>query len=155
MHITILSVGALNKKTPEYDMIQVYVDRFQKTGRHIGLRSLTLASVDSGPDKDAEATRLLAKIPASAVAIRLDESGKSFTSVGFATKIEKLRDRGTDRLWFLIGGAAGYGEAVRTACPETMAFGPQTWPHRLVKVMLAEQLYRAASLLSGGPYHKA
>ena len=112
-------------------------------------------SVDSGPDKDSEATRLLAKIPANTSVIRLDEHGKSFSSVAFATKIESLKDRGTDRLWFLIGGAAGCGEAVRTAIPETMAFGPQTWPHRLVKVMLAEQLYRAASLLSGGPYHKA
>ncbi|MGB0261251.1 MAG: 23S rRNA (pseudouridine(1915)-N(3))-methyltransferase RlmH [Henriciella sp.] len=155
MHITILSVGALNKKSPEYEMVDLYVDRFQKTGRHIGLRSLSLMSVDSGPDKDSEATRLLAKIPANTSVIRLDEHGKSFSSVAFATKIESLKDRGTDRLWFLIGGAAGYGEAVRTAIPETMAFGPQTWPHRLVKVMLAEQLYRAASLLSGGPYHKA
>ena len=86
---------------------------------------------------------------------RLDEFGEAHTSVKFANKIARLRDTGTGDLCFLIGGAEGYGEAVRSAYPDRLALGPQTWPHRLVKAMITEQLYRAVSLLAGLPYHKA
>ena len=72
----------------------------------------------------------------------------------FAGNLAKWRDQGVPDLVFLIGGAEGYGDAVKSAVPETLAFGPQTWPHRFVRVMLSEQVYRAVSILAGTPYHK-
>ena len=98
---------------------------------------------------------MLGKLPSGAHAIRLDEFGKSYRSTEFSDLLIRLRDQGTPELCFLIGGAEGYGEAVIQAVPQTMAFGVQTWPHRLVRAMLAEQLYRAASIEAGLPYHKA
>ena len=76
-------------------------------------------------------------------------------SADFADKLASLRDQGIPDLVFLIGGAEGYGDAVRQAASDTLAFGPQTWPHRFVRAMLAEQVYRAMSILAGTPYHKA
>ena len=111
--------------------------------------------VASGGGLDAEAVRILEKIPHGARILRLDEFGPVMGSADFARKLGQWRDQGTPDLVFLIGGAEGYGEAVKQSAPDTLAFGPQTWPHRLVRVMLAEQVYRAASILAGTPYHKA
>ncbi|MEM1364059.1 MAG: 23S rRNA (pseudouridine(1915)-N(3))-methyltransferase RlmH [Pseudomonadota bacterium] len=154
MHITLISVGKL-KSGPEYDLIEDYVSRFNKSGPSIGLRSLKRIDLASGGGLDAEGERILAALPKGAPIIRLDEHGPQLTSVKFAKRIETLRDAGTSELCILIGGAEGYSRAVRQACPDTIALGAQTWPHRLVKVMITEQLYRAVSLLSGSPYHKA
>lgn len=154
MHITLISVGKL-KKGPEKQMVDDYADRFRKAGRQLGFRSFTLIDVDSGGGLDAEGERILAKLPKGAKVLRLDEFGAAFTSKTFADDLAKWRDQGTADLAFLIGGAEGYSDAVRQAAPDTIALGPQTWPHRLVKVMLTEQIYRAASLLAGSPYHKA
>lgn len=154
MHIQIISVGKL-KRGPEKDLIDDYATRFSKAGPGLGLRSLKLIDLSSGGGLAAEGERLLNAIPKGADIIRLDEHGRQWRSVDFARRMETLRDSGTQNLCFLIGGAEGYSAQVRSECPETMAFGPQTWPHRLVKVMLTEQLYRAVSLLAGTPYHKA
>ena len=154
MHITLISVGKL-KKGPEHELVADYVARFNKSGPGIGLRSLKLIDVASGGGLDAEGERLLNAVPKGAQVIRLDEFGEAHTSVKFANKIARLRDTGTGDLCFLIGGAEGYSEAVRSAYPDRLALGPQTWPHRLVKAMITEQLYRAVSLLAGLPYHKA
>lgn len=154
MHILLISVGKL-KSGPEKQLVDDYVSRFNKAGPGIGLRSLKIVDVASGGGLDAEGARLLAAIPKGAHVLRLDEFGAQLTSVKFSARLENLRDNGTGTLCFLIGGAEGYSQPVRTACPQTLAFGPQTWPHRLVKAMLAEQLYRALSLLAGLPYHKA
>lgn len=154
MHITLISVGKL-KKGPEKDLIDDYVDRFNRSGPSIGLRSLNLVDVASGGGLDAEGERLLNAVPERSLIRRLDEHGPAWPSVKLADHLADRRDAGAERYSFLIGGAEGYSAAVRAACPETLAFGPQTWPHRLVKVMLTEQLYRAVSLLAGLPYHKA
>lgn len=154
MHVTLISVGKL-KRGPEKDLVDDYVDRFNKSGPSIGLRSLKLVDVASGGGLDAEGARLLSALPHGAPARRLDEHGPAWPSVKLANHLAQTRDAGTDTYAFLIGGAEGYSAAVRDAVPETLAFGPQTWPHRLVKVMLTEQLYRAVSLLAGLPYHKA
>lgn len=154
MRLTLISVGR-QKSGPELDLVQDYADRFRKAGRGLGFRSLDLVDVDSGGGLEAEGTRLMAKIPAGAAVLRLDEYGSALTSKAFATQLAKRRDQGTPDIVFLIGGASGYSEAVRKAYPDCLALGPQTWPHRLVKVMLCEQLYRAVSILSGSPYHKA
>ncbi|MEM7327434.1 MAG: 23S rRNA (pseudouridine(1915)-N(3))-methyltransferase RlmH [Pseudomonadota bacterium] len=154
MHITLLSIGKL-KSGPEKDLVDDYVSRFNKAGPAIGLRSLKLVDLASGGGLDAEGARLLGALPSGAQTLRLDEHGPQLSSVKFSNRLAKLRDQGQSQLCFLIGGAEGYSDAVRAACPETLAFGPQTWPHRLVKVMIAEQLYRAVSLQAGLPYHKA
>jgi 23S rRNA (pseudouridine1915-N3)-methyltransferase len=154
MRLTILSVGRL-KSGPEFELCEDYLGRFRKAGRALGYRSADLIEADSGGGLDAEAERLMAKIPQGAHAIRLDEFGKDYRSTEFSAYLARLRDQGVPDLCFLIGGAEGYGEAVNAAVPETMAFGKQTWPHRLVRAMLAEQLYRAISIEAGLPYHKA
>ena len=154
MRISIIAVGRI-KKGPERELFDDYIDRFRKAGRQLGFRSADLIEVDSSGGLDAEADRILAKIPAGARTIRLDEFGEQFKSTAFSSFLSQERDMGLPDICFLIGGAEGYGAAVREAVPHTMAFGVQTWPHRFVRVMLAEQLYRAASLEAGLPYHKA
>lgn len=154
MHITIISVGKV-KSGPTKDMSDDYSSRFSKAGPPLGFRSIKLIEVASGGGLDAEGDRIIAKVPSGAKTIRLDEFGAQYTSKAFAKHLAKVRDQGTPELCFLIGGAEGYSQAVRDAYPDTMALGPQTWPHRLVKVMVIEQLYRAASILGGSPYHKA
>ena len=154
MHITLISIGKL-KSGPEKDLVDDYVNRFNKAGPGIGLRSLKLVDLASGGGLSSEGERLLSALPSGAKTIRLDEHGPQLSSVKFSNRIAKWRDDGQGELCFLIGGAEGYSDAVRDASPETLAFGPQTWPHRLVKVMLVEQLYRAVSLQAGLPYHKA
>ena len=154
MHITLISVGKL-KKGPEKDLVDDYVSRFSKAGPGLGFRSIKLIDVASGGGLDIEGERIIAKVPSGAVVWRLDEFGEQYTSKAFANRLAKLRDQGTPDLYFLIGGAEGYSDVVRAAYPNKIALGPQTWPHRFVKVMIAEQLYRAASILGGLPYHKA
>ncbi len=154
MHVTLISVGKL-KKGPEKELVDDYVSRFNKSGPGIGLRSLKLVDLSSGGGLEAEGKLILNAVPAGAVTIRLDEHGPAWPSVKLANQMAKLRDAGTTELCFLIGGAEGYSDAVREAFPQTLALGPQTWPHRMVKAMIAEQLYRSVSLLAGLPYHKA
>ena len=154
MHIHVISVGRL-KSGPERDLVDEYIKRAGPVGRSLGVRSVAEIEVASGGGMDAEGERLMEKIPAGAHVVRLDESGKSQRSVAFADMLRKLADQGAPDLVFLIGGAEGYSQAVRDAAPRTLALGPQTWPHRLARVMLVEQIYRGVSILAGSPYHKA
>ncbi len=102
-----------------------------------------------------EGELLLQTLPKQAVIFALDGRGKSLTSEGFARLIQDYRDAGTGDLAFVIGGAEGLSDEVRAAAERSLAFGAMTWPHLLVRVMLAEQLYRAQSILAGHPYHRA
>ncbi|MEL6244114.1 MAG: 23S rRNA (pseudouridine(1915)-N(3))-methyltransferase RlmH [Pseudomonadota bacterium] len=154
MNIHIIAVGSM-KRGPERELFDDYAGRFRQLGRQIGFRGLTETEVASGGGLDAEAHRLLAKLTSGTRAIRLDEYGGAYKSEAFANHLSTWKDAGEGDLVFLIGGASGYGRAIEDAVPQTMAFGQATWPHRLVRVMLAEQLYRAVSILSGSPYHKA
>ena len=105
------------------------------------------------PGKAAEGEALLAQLKDSYV-IACDERGKSHASRAFADRIAKLRDEGRRRLVLIVGGADGLAPEVLARADETLAFGPQTWPHALARAMLAEQVYRAATILSGSPYHR-
>ena len=154
MHVWLICVGKL-KRGPEKELSEDYADRFAKTGAGLGFRSFSLVEVASGGGLEAEGARVAAKIPKDATVIRLDEFGAALTSKAFAKDLAERRDRGLANLCFIIGGAEGYSQALREAYPDTLALGPQTWPHRLVRVLITEQLYRAASLLAGTPYHKA
>ena len=154
MRLTFLVVGKM-KSGPERDLVDEYLKRARPVARGLGFRGIEEVEVASGGGMDAEAARLVEKLPQGARLLRLDEFGPAMGSAGFAQKLAGWRDNGTPDLVFLIGGAEGYGEAIRQLAPDTLAFGPQTWPHRLVRAMLAEQVYRAMSILAGTPYHKA
>ncbi len=105
--------------------------------------------------KRREAELLLAAVPERAVAVALDGGGRMLSSEEFARRIGAWRDDGVPCLAFLIGGADGHGEAVLKRADLTLSFGAMVWPHLLARAMLAEQLWRAASMLSGHPYHRA
>ena len=154
MKLTLLTVGRM-KSGPERDMVDDYLTRLKRHAPQLGFRDVTEIELPEGGGLEAEGERILAKLPAGAVTLRLDEHGEQITSTKFADRLAKWRDSGTPEAVFLIGGAEGYAQQVRQAVPQTLAFGPQTWPHRLVRAMLAEQLYRAATILAGTPYHKA
>lgn len=154
MRLLIIAVGRL-KSGPERELVDEYVKRAKPLARQFGYRDISEVEVASGGGLEAEAGRLIDKIPSGATVFRLDEFGKAHTSVSFSKALTKLKDQGTPELVFLIGGATGYGQSVRDAYPQTMALGPQTWPHKLVRVMLVEQVYRALSIEANSPYHKA
>lgn len=153
MHLHILAVGQV-RAGPERELVRDYRARFERIGRQVGLRSLTDQEIASGGGRDAEAERLMGRVPADAFIVVLDERGQSIPSQEMAAIIGASRDDGLTDMCFLIGGADGHGRAALKAANLKLAFGPQTWPHRLARVMLSEQLYRAASILAGTPYHK-
>jgi len=107
--------------------------------------------------KDTELPESGGKVPPPAegsVTILLDEKGEQLGSAEFAEKLERWRDGGRREARFLIGGADGFGEADRAQADLILAFGKATWPHLLARSMLAEQLFRATSLLANHPYHR-
>lgn len=154
MRIGIVGVGRL-KDGPERSLTDDYMSRTLPLARQLGFRGFDEHEVASGGGMAAEGARLLAKIPEGAQAVRLDEGGENLTSEALARRLAAWRDEGLRDAVFLIGGAEGYSPDVRKAVPKTLAFGVQTWPHRLVRAMLAEQVYRAMTILAGTPYHKA
>jgi len=135
--------------TPETTLAQSYLTRARDAGRVLALTGFNLIELDERrPEKMLELSK-------GNLTVALDEHGKGITSEAFARQLAKWRDGGTQKVQFLIGAAAGLPEQVKTAATMTIAFGPQTWPHMLVRVMLAEQLYRAVTLLTGHPYHRS
>lgn len=151
-----LSIAAVGRpgRGPEADLANDYALRASRTGRGIGLGPCELVDVESrktGPGPEGVA---LLAATAGARLIACDERGKTFSSRGFADLIRDIRDGGERHLAFVIGGADGLDDKVRDAASLTLAFGPQTWPHALARAMLAEQIYRATTLLAGTPYHR-
>ena len=158
MRITIAAIGRM-KAGPERDLAQRYLDRFNQTGGRLGLSLAVREIVESRAGsatarKDQEAAALLGALPAPVTLIVLDEAGKNIDSRAFAARLAEWRDGGIADVAFAIGGADGHGEAVLKAAKLRIAFGALTWPHQLVRLMLAEQCYRAATILSGHPYHR-
>lgn len=102
-----------------------------------------------------EAEALLAAVPAGARLVALDERGRAETSEALAARLGRWRDDGARTVGFVIGGADGLDDSVRRRADLVLSFGALTWPHMLVRAMLAEQLYRAQSILAGHPYHRA
>ena len=160
MRLLIAAVGKL-KDGPERELYARYAERISGAGRAVGLGPLDLAEL---PESRAaspaarmadEATRLLARCSDADVRIVLDERGKSMSSQAFADKLRGLNDRSTGSLAFLIGGADGHGSAARDAASLVLSLGPMTLPHGLARIVLAEQIYRAITILSGHPYHRS
>jgi 23S rRNA (pseudouridine1915-N3)-methyltransferase len=149
-------VGRL-RAGPERDLIADYVQRFDRTGRPLGLGPFSEHEVEDKKNAGmgAEAELLARAVPAGAVLVTLDERGKLISSPEFAAQLARWRDAGRQDVAFVIGGADGIDPALRAKADFSISFGTMVWPHMLVRVMLAEQLYRAANILSGGPYHRA
>ena len=135
-------------------MARDYCERATASGRALGLAPVEIIEVEARkPGKAAEAGSILARA-GDAQMIACDEHGRAMTSRDFAARLAALRDDGVRHLAFAIGGADGLDATVAAAAIQTLSFGPQTWPHALARAMLAEQIYRAVTILAGAPYHR-
>lgn len=155
MRILIAAVGRL-RGGPEAELAADYVARAAAAGRGLGFKSVELVEVEGKPpgDQRAEAAGLFRATPDDARKILLDERGAEWASRQLAEKLARWRDNGVPSACFWIGGADGASQGVKDQADEKLAFGRQTWPHRLVRVMISEQIYRAVTILSGNPYHR-
>lgn len=146
--VDILSFGRA-QGSPETALAQTYLTRARDAGRVLALTGFTLTEIDERrPEKMLELSK-------GNLTVALDEQGKSIGSEAFAKQLARWRDGGTQKVQFLIGAAAGLPTEAKAAATMTISFGQQTWPHMLVRVMLAEQLYRAVTILTGHPYHRS
>lgn len=155
MRVVVAAVGRA-QRGPEAELVEDYrrrIDALAATTR-IGPAQLKLVDDRSNRGADVEAEKLIAAAGAEVI-VALDEHGAQLDSVAFARKLETWRDAGTRDVAFLIGGADGHGAAVFEAARMRLALGAMTWPHQLARVMVFEQIYRAATILAGHPYHRA
>ncbi|GJL95963.1 MAG: ribosomal RNA large subunit methyltransferase H [Hyphococcus sp.] len=160
MRLMIAAIGK-TRSGPLSDLSADYLARAQRDGRNLGFTGPDLMEFEaprglSGAKRQtSESALLMGAAPPSANLIRLDERGKAYTSEDFAALLGKWRDEGVNTAAFFIGGADGYDKVLREKAPFSISFGAATWPHMLVRVMLAEQIYRAMTILSGHPYHRS
>ena len=154
MRVHLVAVGRL-RAGPERNLIDDYLLRFERTGRPLGLGPVVEHEVEDkkGGGMAAEAELLAKAVPVGAVLVTLDERGRVMSSPEFAGLLAGWRDQGRE-VAFVIGGADGISPDLRGKAEASVSFGAMVWPHMLVRVMLAEQLYRAATILGGGPYHR-
>ena len=159
MRVLLSAIGRL-KTGPEREICARYLERAQASARSVGLTGVEMREADESrarrpEDRKAEEARLLTtNIPAGARLIVLDERGKTMGSEAFAADLGAARDSGAPAYVLLIGGADGIDPELRAKASLVLAFGAMTWPHQLVRIMAAEQIYRAITILSGHPYHR-
>jgi 23S rRNA (pseudouridine1915-N3)-methyltransferase len=160
MRIVVIAVGRL-KQGPERELAERYRKRFDDAGRQLGFRRLEIHEIPESRARGAtariaeEAAAISAAIPENSVLVALDQRGENIDSATFARRLGHWRDRAIGHTIFAIGGADGLSPDLRGKAKLTVAFGSATWPHQMVRVMLLEQLYRAATILAGHPYHRA
>jgi 23S rRNA (pseudouridine1915-N3)-methyltransferase len=160
MRIGLFAVGRL-KSGPEKDLAARYFDRFAKAGPAVGLEFSRIAEVAESRASNAEtrkreeAAMLSKALAEGSVLVLLDERGKALDSETFANLLGGYRDQGKRELMIAIGGADGLDPALHGRADAVLCLGKMTWPHQLVRVLIAEQLYRAVTILSGHPYHRA
>jgi 23S rRNA (pseudouridine1915-N3)-methyltransferase len=160
MRLVVISIGRL-KQGPERELAERYRERFDDIGRKLGFRGLEIQEIPESRARDAatrmaeEATAISAAIPAKSVLVALDERGDNIDSSAFARHLGRWRDEQVPNTIFMIGGADGLSPDLRRKAKLALAFGSATWPHQMVRVMLLEQIYRAATILAGHPYHRA
>ncbi len=157
VRVQLCAVGRLRADQPERAILEDYHMRFNRIGKPLALGPMTETEVEDkkGGGMAAEADLLLRAVPGGALLVTLDERGRLLSSTEFAAQLARWRDEGRQDLAFFIGGADGLDPALRARADASISFGKMVWPHMLVRVMLAEQLYRAASILAGLPYHRA
>ena len=159
MRITLVCVGRA-KAAAEQALCDTFLKRARDAGRKLGFSQIELVVVETSraPSAQArmvqEAERLNRRIPSGAHRIVLDERANSLGSAAFAGHLAALRDSGVRDLIFIVGGPDGLAPNFREDVEERLSLGPQTWPHLLVRAMLAEQIFRGLSILSGHPYHR-
>jgi 23S rRNA (pseudouridine1915-N3)-methyltransferase len=158
VRVTIAAIGRL-KAGPERELFDRFVGRAHDAGRRLGLvfdqREYPESRAGSGDLRKAqEADQLAQAFAGGSAVIALDERGTAHDSRGFADRIARWRDGGKEQIVFVLGGADGLAPALTERADLRLAFGKLTWPHQLARVMLAEQLYRAVTILSGHPYHR-
>lgn len=152
MHIIISAIGKMKKKSPEEALITDYIS---KTRWPVDIKEAEEKRALSGEDlKQAESELLLKSIPAGAKIIALDEHGETLSSRELAEKIRFWQDNGVQTVAFCIGGATGHGACLKQRADLKLSFGRMTLPHMLMRVVLAEQIYRIKTILDGHPYHK-
>ena len=164
MQLHLICVGRL-KAGPERELVRHYLARAENIGRGLGVSAVAVREIDESrarrpqdrKTEEAKAIRMLltAFSGGAAVAFTLDETGENLTSAGFAQKLDRQRDQGIAHIAFIIGGPDGLDPEFSAQAALRIAFGAMTWPHQLVRVMAAEQIYRALTLLAGHPYHRA
>lgn len=160
MKLTIAAVGRL-KAGPEKLLADDYLKRAEGMGRKAGISAIRVqdfseSQASSAAARMAEEARILASaVPPRSFSIVLDERGKAVASEAFAGLMQRQLDHGTSDMTFVIGGPDGHAPETRERADLLLSFGPMTWPHRLVRVMLFEQIYRAVTIMTGHPYHRA
>ncbi|MDB5438524.1 MAG: rRNA ((1915)-N(3))-methyltransferase RlmH [Caulobacteraceae bacterium] len=153
MRISLICVHRLGA-APEAVLARDYAARATASGRPLGLGPVEIIEVEARKEgKAAQAGVILPQLEGAHV-IACDEHGRTTGSRDFAVRLGRLRDDGERRLALVIGGADGLDPSVLERADSLLAFGPQTWPHALVRTMLAEQVYRAVTILAGSPYHR-
>ena len=160
MRLVVVAIGRL-KQGPERELAERYRERFDDIGRKLGFRGLEIHEIPESRARDAatrmaeEAAAMIAAIPDKSILVALDERGDSVASEAFARHLGRWRDEAVANTVFAIGGADGLSPDLRRKAKLRIAFGSATWPHQMVRVMLLEQIYRAATILAGHPYHRA
>lgn len=160
MRLVVVAVGKASAG-PERELVRHYLDRAGRAGRALGFTSIDHVELGesrlgtASERRAAEAADILRIVPPGAALIALDERGENLTSAAFAERLARLRDDGHAAIACAIGGPDGHGPALLAAARLKLAFGAATWPHLLARVLLAEQIYRAMTILAGHPYHRA
>ena len=160
MRLVVVSIGRL-KQGPERVLAERYRERFDDIGRKLGFRGLDVQEIPESRARDAatrmaeEAAAILAAIAEKSAVVALDQRGDNLDSAAFARHLGRWRDEQVASTIFVVGGADGLSPDLRRKAKLSLAFGSATWPHQLVRVMLLEQIYRAATILAGHPYHRA
>ena len=144
---------------PERELVSRYLERFAKAGPQLGITFAGITEIlesraSSLAERQREEAGKLRAFSGDDALVLLDEGGRSETSHELASRLSRFRDGGRRVVVFAIGGPDGHDPGLRANAELILSFGSATWPHQLVRVMLAEQLYRAATILSGHPYHR-
>jgi 23S rRNA (pseudouridine1915-N3)-methyltransferase len=160
VRLLILAVGNA-RGTSEGALTDDFITRAKNMGRNMGVPDVAVEEIAVSKARETpkrmqdEAERLAGRVPDGSQVILLDAKGKGMTSEDFAEMIGALRDAGNKHLVFVIGGPDGLGKLPGIKPGRSLAFGPQTWPHLMVRAMLSEQVYRALTIVAGHPYHRA
>ncbi|MEJ8476501.1 23S rRNA (pseudouridine(1915)-N(3))-methyltransferase RlmH [Roseibium algae] len=159
MRFVFACIGRM-KSGADKELFDRYVDRARKCGRSLGVTAVTVNELSesraqrASERKAEEAYALIAGLPTGARLIVLDEHGKSMSSMAFSSKLDAWKNDSIQDVVFAIGGADGHGEELLARADLRIAFGAMTWPHQIVRILLAEQVYRALTIQSGHPYHR-
>lgn len=160
MRIIVAAIGRL-KKGPETELSERYAKRATQTGRALGLKAVEIIEIresradDAGKRMLEESIALANIIPTGAAVVLLDVLGDNIDSEAFAAQLTAWRANDRPAVVFIIGGADGLAPSLRDKAELRLSFGAATWPHQLVRAMLLEQIYRATTILTGHPYHRA